>query len=237
MQAVSVQTTQNIQLDYPLASLGDRILGYLIDLAIMLSYGFLMFMILSSVGLISTASFIAFSVIPGMTYRMFAEILFNGQSVGKKALNIKVIKLDGSTPSIGSYILRWLLEPIEILAFVGLSVLVIILNPNGQRLGDILAGTTVVKIKHITTTNVRNKIIMKEVDENYVATYPEAEYLTDKEIKLIKSVLAAFREDTNSEPLNLIVEKLKNKYHIQTEEAPVKFLYTLLRDHTYYVSQ
>ena len=235
MQAVSVQTTQNINLDYPLAGLGDRLLAFFIDIAII--FGFLVFTTLIFSKLLSFES-IALSILlflPAFSYRLFAEIFFNGQTVGKHALNIKVIKLDGSTPSIGAYILRWLLEPLDFF-IIGLAVLVIILTKNGQRLGDLVAGTTVIKMKKITTTNVRNKMVMKTIDENYMPSFPEAAHFSDIEIQLIKSALKAFREDAARKPIGLLENKLKEKYHIQSDLTTVEFLYTLIRDHTYYVS-
>jgi len=236
MQAVSVQTTQNIQLDYPLAGLGDRLLAFIIDLAIMLGYLFFATIIFTDLLSFNSIAISTLVLIPAFIYRLLAEVFFNGQTVGKTALNIKVIKLDGSTPSVGAYILRWLLEPADFL-ITGMAVVVIILTQNGQRLGDILAGTTVIKMKQISTTNVRNKMVLKNVDTDYDPVYPEAAHLSDKEIRLIKSALKAFREDAAKRPISLMEVKLKEKYHIQSSLPTVEFLYTLIRDHTYYVSR
>lgn len=75
--------------------------------------------------------------------------MFNhGQSFGKKLINIRVVKVDGSTPSIGSYLLRWLLFPIDGPITSGLGLLVVLLNKNNQRLGDLAAGTMVIKEKN-----------------------------------------------------------------------------------------
>ena len=117
------------------------------------------------------------------------------------------------------------------------AVLLIILTKNGQRLGDLLAGTTVVKMKKITATNVRNKLVMQKVDEDYQPTYHEAGNISDQDIRIINDALRAFREDAAQMPVSLVESKLKEKYNIQSEEPTVKFLYTLLRDHTYYVSR
>ena len=236
MQAVSVQTTQNIQLDYPLAGLGDRLLAFFIDLAIILGYVFFATLIFSELLSFESIAISTLIFIPAFIYRLLAEIFFNGQTVGKTALNIKVIKLDGSTPSVGAYILRWLLEPVDFL-ITGVAVVVIILTQNGQRFGDLLAGTTVIKMKKISTTNVRNKIVMKTVDESYEPVFQEAAHLSDQEIKLIKSALEAFREDAAKRPINLLESKMKAKYSIQSELTTVEFLYTLIRDHTYFVSR
>jgi hypothetical protein len=160
----------------------------------------------------------------------------NGQTVGKIALSIKVVKLDGSTPSFVSYFLRWLLEPIDFF-IIGLGVIFIILTKNGQRVGDLLAGTTVVKMKKITATNMQNKILMDVVDEDYEPQIFEAASISDTEVQLIKDALRVFKNDAVKKPIQLIERKLKEKYVIQSELPTVKFLYTLLRDHTYYVTR
>ena len=128
------------------------------------------------------------------------------------------------------------MEPIDFF-IMGLGVVFIILSKNGQRVGDLLAGTTVIKMKKITATNVRNKVIMETVDENYVPKIPEAAQLADNEIRLIKDALSVFRDGAKQKPLLLIEEKLKEKYNIQSDMPTVKFMYTLLRDHTYYMTK
>ena len=236
MQAVSVQTTQNIELEYPLAGIGERMLALLLDFLIIFSFFIVVFGGLGILSLNLPNWMGVLIAIIGYLYRFFAEVLYNGQTVGKSVLKIKVVKLDGSAPSVAAYFLRWLMEPLDFF-IVGLGVLLVILTKKGQRLGDLLGGTTVIKIKKITTTNVRNKMIMKQVDEDYVPTYYQAGNISDAEITIIKDALKAFRDDAASQPVSLVEQKLKEKYHIESEEPTVKFLYTLLKDHAYYVSQ
>jgi len=236
MQAVSIQTTQNIQLEYPLAGIGERLLAFFIDAVIISSVYALIAFILD---LLNIGQSLAMSGLLGLIvylYRLLSEVFINGQTVGKMALSIKVVKLDGSTPSFASYFLRWLLEPVDFF-IVGLGVLFIILTKNGQRVGDLLAGTTVVKIKKITATNVQNKILMDVVDEEYEPQIFEAANISDAEVQLIKDALRAFKHDAVKRPIELVERKIKEKYNIQSELPTVKFLYTLLRDHTYYVTR
>lgn len=236
MQGVSIQTTQNIQLEYELAGIGERILAFVIDILVVLSFGLLISFFSGLIGLTQSVLLnVVFSILAYL-YRFICEVSFNGQTVGKMALSIKVVKLDGSTPSVAAYFLRWLLEIFDFF-IVGLGVVFIILTRNGQRLGDLVAGTTVVKMRKVTATNVQNKVIMEKVDENYEPTYFEASHLSDAEVRLIKAALNAFREDANQKPIALLEDKLKEKYNITSDLPTVKFLYTLLRDHTYYVTR
>ncbi|OEK05954.1 RDD family protein [Roseivirga misakiensis] len=235
MQAVSIQTTQNIQLEYPIAGIADRLLAFAIDLCIMLGF-FLLFNFISRLLGLGGLAVNLTLVVAAYLYRLVAEVFFNGQTAGKVALRIKVVKLDGSTPSFAAYFLRWLLEVIDFL-IVGLGVVFIILTKRGQRVGDLLAGTTVVKIKKITSTNLQNKVLMDKVDEAYEPQIFEAANINDAEVRLIKDALRAFKNDANQKPITLIERKIKEKYNIQSDLPTVKFLYTLLRDHTYYVTK
>ncbi len=236
MQAVNIRTTQNVQLEYPLAGIGERLLAFVIDIIIVLSFYFVVTSILTTSGADPSLSLMLIIGIVAYLYRFIMEISFNGQTVGKMALSIKVVKLDGSAPSVAGYLLRWLLELIDF-TIVGLAVVLIILTKNGQRLGDLLAGTTVVKVKKVSVVNIQNKVIMEKVDDDYQPTFPDAASLTDHELRLIKASLKANREDARSQPGELLSNKLKEKYNIESDLPTVKFLYTLMRDHAYYVSQ
>jgi len=236
MQAVNIRTTQNVQLEYPLAGIGERLLAYAIDLFITASFYFVVMFTLNLGGQDISLSLYLIIAIIAYLYRFVMEISFNGQTVGKMALNIKVVKLDGSAPSVAAYLLRWLLEPIDFL-ITGVAVVSIILTRNGQRIGDLLAGTTVIKIKKISRVNIQNKVIMQKVEEGYVPTFSEAANLTDYEIRVIKACLKAFKEDAKAQPTVLLEDKLKEKYEITSDMTTIKFLYTLMRDHAYYVSQ
>jgi len=236
MQAVNIRTTQNVQLEYPLAGVGERLLAYLIDVIIVGSFYLIASLIYALGGHELSFSVQLIIIIIGFSYRLIMEISFNGQTVGKMALNLRVVKLDGSTPSIIDYLIRWLLELIDFF-ILGLAVLMIILTKNGQRLGDLLAGTTVIKIKKVSTVVMQNKVILEKVDEDYTPTFINAGSITDHEIRLIKASLKAYREDALAGPMDTLAQKLKEKYDLESEFPTVKFLYTLLRDHSYFVSR
>ncbi|MBV7364113.1 RDD family protein [Actinomycetaceae bacterium TAE3-ERU4] len=75
----------------------------------------------------------------------FMEIITRGQSLGKMLLGIKVVRDDGGIPTRGSSVWRAVTIYFEILASLGsIALISIIFNPQGKRIGDILAGTVVV---------------------------------------------------------------------------------------------
>ena len=146
MQNVGIHTTQNVFIHHQLAGLGDRIGAYLLDLAIIVAYGFAVFFIIALLEMELSNSLMLVFFLPVFFYDLLFEILMDGQSPGKRQLRIKVVKLDGTQPTLGSYILRWILRPIDVLFYGGVAILCIVIGGKGQRLGDIPAGTTVVKL-------------------------------------------------------------------------------------------
>ncbi len=230
MQTVSVRTTQNVVIDYPVASLGDRILAYFIDVFIILAYFILIFFLLVSGGAGSTAFIIGVLMIPPFLYHLVFEIFMNGQSPGKRQMNIKVVRLDGTPPTIGNYIIRWLLRLIEIDALSGaIALFTIAVNGKGQRLGDIAAGTTVVKLVEQRAVTANEVFTVSE--DTYTPVFQQVIQLNDQDIEVIQQALEVNRTTGNSVPVMAVTEKIKNSLGIQTDLPPVKFLYTLVKDY------
>lgn len=232
MQTVTVRTTQNVTIEYPMAGLGDRILAYLVDLLIIIAYFITIIFLIISAEAFSMATFIGATLIPIFLYHLFFEIFMNGQSPGKRALNIKVVRLDGTPPTIGNYVIRWLLRLIEIDALSGAVALVVIaVSEKGQRLGDMAAGTTVVKLAGQQA--VTAKEVFTVAEENYVPVFSQVIQLNDGDIELIQQALEVNRSSGNYQPVLAVTEKVKSSLGIQTDLPPVKFLYTLVKDYGY----
>lgn len=105
----------------------------------------------------------------------------NGQSIGKRARKIKVARMDGGRPSLGQYVMRWVLRPIDSISYLG--ALVILINGRGQRLGDLAAGTCVVSMRKRTSLD---DTLLVQVEQGHVPLYPEAVRLTDGQAQLIE---------------------------------------------------
>jgi len=235
MQKVSVETSQNVQIDYQLASLGHRILATLIDWLIYLGYGFLAFLILAAVGFTLPEFVYVILYLPIFFYHLTCEVFFDGQSIGKRQMNIKVIKLDGSQPTLGSYLFRWIIAPIDMIFYGGVAILTILINNKGQRLGDLAGGTTVVSLKsRVKLSDQRN---LAEIEEDYQASYPEVINLNDKDISIIRESLKVYRQTSNSRPVLLISDKTKELLKIKSDLPAVKFLHTVLKDYSFLTAQ
>ena len=235
MQNVNIRTAQNVGIDYELAGLGARMAAFAIDVAIQIAYYIAVSILLSEVNLDSIWVSLMF-FLPAMLYHLLCEIFLNGQSIGKKQMNIKVVRLDGSSPTLGGYILRWILRPIDISIFSGaVAVLAIVLSKNGQRLGDMAANTTVVKVAR--EVKVSSHELIKNIEDTYQITFPEVRKLNDSQVNVIKEALQVNKQHANNRPVYAVADKIKQHLEVTSDLPPVKFLYTVVKDYNYLTSQ
>ena len=235
MQTISVRTTQNVSIQYPVASVGDRILAYLLDSVILVGYMIVVFAAFVNMDLDVWWLWVIFLVVPWFFYHLTFEIFMNGQSPGKRVLNIQVVRLDGTQPSIGNYMLRWVFSLVDFYILSGaLAVIIIASSGKGQRLGDIVAGTSVVKL--IAHREISASRVFISPEDNYVPVFPQVTQLESKDIELIQRALEANHQHGNIQPVLLVTEKIKSILGIQTELSPVQFLYTIVKDFNHLTS-
>ncbi|MCP4136790.1 MAG: RDD family protein [bacterium] len=238
MYIVKIKTTQNVDIEYEIAGIGDRILAGLID------YGVLgiLFLVCGSIAALLKLEWEVFKTVLLLyllfcsLYDLLCEVLLGGQSIGKKILRIKVVKLDGSRTGIGSYLLRSSLRFIDITLFSSaVAIITILKNGKGQRLGDIAAGTTVVKIKPRVSLD---DTILVQLAEDYEPRFPEAKELNDEVSNLIKeALLFADRNKDTAQAENMLLkakQRLEQRMEINTQMDPGPFLETVLNDYNYY---
>jgi uncharacterized RDD family membrane protein YckC len=235
MQNIRIQTAQNVFIEYQPASVGDRIIATMIDGIIVYSFIIACMGIIASLNVEFNWVVQALIMIPYLFYDLLFEILMDGQTIGKKARSIKVVKLNGSQPTIGSYLLRWLIRPIDILFFGAVAILTISLNGKGQRLGDIAAGTSVVSLRRRVGLS---DMMVPQTQENYEPVYPQATFLSDQDVALIKEALLVH---TNSEEpdirlLETLARKVKGVLQVESNMPPMAFLRTILKDHAHLTS-
>ena len=246
MQTIEIQTTQNVHIEYPVASVGDRVVAGLIDQLIMIGYLIaIIFFYLWLLNVTEGTSFsypVAYFVIlflPLFFYHLLCETYLNGQSFGKKLMKMRVVKLDGTQAGIGSYFLRWILAPIDIYFTYGsVGLVTMIVNGKGQRLGDLAAHTTVVKLKAETKLD---DTILRATPVNYEVKFPQVSALSDKDISLVKEVLDLNFKNPDiivyTRILNKTKEAIEKKIGVSTNLHPLTFLDTVLKDYNYLLSE
>lgn len=243
MANIKITTGQYVNVEQRMASVGDRIYAQILDSIFISIY----FAIVSTPVLLSSATYLAkntsllavilfLAYLPIVIYHPVSEYFFNGASPGKKILKLQVVKIDGSAPSLGDYLIRWAMYLIECLMMPGIALLCILFNKNGQRLGDLMAGTVVIKkdgyLKHYI--NLSN---FGYVNPGYKPYYPEAATLSMRQAEVIRETL--MNENKNKYYyIDLLSDTIRQHLNIaplvnSNNEA---FLNTILNDYRYYSS-
>lgn len=186
-----------------------------------------------------TASFAILVLViylPYLLYDFLFETFMHGQTFGKKIMKIKVVKLDGTQPSVGSYLLRWLIRLLEIDMCGGLiAIISIAVSKNSQRLGDMAAGTTVIHIKRAVT--LHDTILQQQKHELYEVVFKEVSLLNDEDIQLIKDVYDFYLKTNNDKALQKLSQKIKAKTGIVTSISDDQFMAVLLKDYNHLQSE
>jgi hypothetical protein len=175
--------------------------------------------------------FFVFMLLPVMLYDLLFEVFMNGQSLGKRAMNIRVLALDGTPPTLGAYIMRWMFRLVDTGIFGSMVALIVAaVNGKGQRLGDIAAGTAVVKLKQTVSLE---QLKQEKIQDDYVPMFPEASLLSDRDVVTIRAVLKKGRDENNNLLVWEAAQKVKEVIGIQSDMDNMAFLQQILQDHTY----
>lgn len=239
METIKVSTSQHVDIDYPVAGLGERIVARLIDLGIFLGVLIVSLLTLGSdhVGPNVYTGFIILYGICYVFYNLFYEIFLNGQSIGKKIMKIKVISIDGSQASVGQYFIRWIFRLVDfaLTAQVG-GLFCVILSDNKQRIGDIVAGTTVIQTSPRTTLE---NIAFHPAEEDYIPVFGTIHQLGDRDIELLHEVLSTYYKTGNYDLIHAMAVKISALLSISIPAGmhELDFLTTVAKDYNYITSE
>lgn len=230
--SVAVRTSQNVLLEYEPASLGERILAAIVDYLVIFGWIILVMAVPAQLHIRTGNVYVVCVMFPIVVYDLLLEWLLNGRSIGKIALGIRVVMLDGSQPGLGAYLIRWLFRIIESGAFIGgiVPVITIAVNGKGQRLGDMAAGTTVVKLKPAVSLD---EVLLRPFDESYVVQFPEVRLLSDRDIGIVREALRIGDEGI----LIRTADKIKDVTGINSQLTNRVFLETVVSDYQFITVQ
>lgn len=240
MQTIKITTSQNIEIDYEVAGLGERIVARIIDFGIfilILIAGIAVAALSGSV--MQRVTFFGYAFIGlyiiwllGLVfYDLVCEVFLNGQSVGKRIMKIKVISLDGARPSFGQYVIRWLFRIVDFLITFQLAGLIsVIFTKNKQRIGDLAAGTTLI------TTHPRtdaNQIAFAPVTADYIPVFKEVNQLADRDVVLIHEVI----QSRNQVLIHQMANQIKTHLSISSKFDDLYLLETLVKDYNFLMAK
>lgn len=234
MTKIKITTTQNIDIEYELATLYDRILAWWIDFAILVAYALIARLVL--VILLDDVDYFGYlaSLAPAFLYHFFMEWFLHGRSVGKLALGLRVMRTDGSPPNVINYFMRWMFRVVEtnLLLLYGMPAIVsIAFSPKGQRIGDLLSGTTVVRIDRKTQMS---DTILVRAREGYQPVFPAASKLSDRDVSTIRDVIQLYRANNDRKVLIACANRVAHVLHLEPPAgmSPDVFLRTIMRDYS-----
>lgn len=225
---IKIRTARNVEIEYRIASLGDRIIGRVIDTVIMFGYIFFVSLI---AGMAGTPVLGTILIIPVLFYSFLFERFNNGQTPGKNIMMTRVVSLEGDQVTTGMYLMRWLLLFVDVSLASGIvGVISILGTEHGQRLGDLAAGTTVISLKKKTSLRATS---YQRIPKNYIPKYEEATLLNDTDIQTIKKVL---RTKSENKPalINMTVDRIEEKLGIKRGSSAFTTLKDLILDYNYY---
>ena len=245
MNKIEITTPQNVTIEYQLASSLQRVLAQIIDTVIMLvafiSIGLFWNKLFPYIIHLSRDAKDVLSFISIITVFVFYDILFesynNGQSLGKMAIGIRVIRLDGESITRGSTFSRWAFKLIDVYLSWGIfGLLFSITTEKTQRLGDIVGGTTLIRnSKKMGRMSLQHILGIQKTTE-YTPKYPQVTQFTNEEMLLIKETSDRAKK-YNNDAHNLAVKKLAEKIETQLNVKPVKnkqqFFQHLIRDYVF----
>jgi uncharacterized RDD family membrane protein YckC len=242
MSELSIHTTQNVTINFKSASVGERMLASLLDLLvkaayiIVIAYVFFNLLgisnILNKVDMWSRIAIILFFFFPVLIYSVTLESIFEGQTIGKKLIKIKVVKIDGYQASFGDYLTRWLFRIIENNSLSLIGLIAMIVNNKTQRMGDVAAGTAVITLKNNITID---STILEEIGDAYLPIYPLVIKLSDNDMRIIKETFLVAEKKSDFETIDKLTKKIESVTVIKNQSGfQIDFIKTILKDYNFY---
>lgn len=168
-ERLDIDTPESVVFDYQVAGIGSRFMAALVDTLVL---GILLFVFFCGLGsLVSSfygsgldgwvvALYILFVFALFWGYYIFFEMVWNGQSPGKRWVGLRVVRADGTPITLVDSLIRNLVRIVDFLPlYYAIGLVTMFLNAQARRLGDYAAGTLVVKEqRNVTLESVRQKL-------------------------------------------------------------------------------
>lgn len=255
MDKVSFISAQHVKIEFEMASVLQRGLAFIIDTAI--GYIYLIIVMLSLIDSavraysqvdILVGLFILLINLPIVLYKPLMEYFFNGQTLGKMALGIRMVRVNGDRMTIRDIFVRWLMRGeffwISLVSnpgFIGLipfisaiDLIVASLSPLRQRVGDMMVTVIAIRTRPNRTYTLK-EVLNKQSKAEYVPTYEKCISYTDEDMLYLKKVVEQYKKYKEPEVKELLDQvTIKTAQRLELEEPilnQIKFLETVLKDY------
>jgi len=259
-QKLSIETPENIQLDYELAAPGSRFMAYMIDYFIMntaigiLSFAFFYMFKIDHARSRDILLFIIFSIYAIFYllggYFIIFETIWSGQTPGKKYVGIRVIQDNGLPVTFTQVMFRNIARLIDCGFPIqyGVGIAYMLSDRNTRRIGDVIANTLVVKNKKPITMSealAPQPALSPNFDvEAFYATLPfDYHAVTTTELAMMKEFWDIKNEIPQNRAFELVQElvasilkrleltqQAKYNFHQIDEQTKMNGYYLFIRD-------
>lgn len=234
MSELQINTTQNVKINFTAAGAGERLLAFIIDMLIKVGYMTILNMSVGAFQDMDQWSQIGLNTLLGLPivfYTLVLEALMEGQTIGKKIMKVKVVKIDGYQASLSDYVVRWFFRIVDIY-ILGLGFFVILFSKRSQRLGDMAAGTSVIMLKD--KVNISHTIL-EDLHDDYKPTYPTVIKLSDNDARIIKDTFTTAKLTSDYQTLIKLRNKITEVIGVTAINGnDIQFIDTILKDYNYY---
>ncbi|MDR2684855.1 MAG: RDD family protein [Prevotellaceae bacterium] len=246
--STKINTAQNVNIDYDLAEISQRIWAFLLDRVFIFAYIFIMLAILSIIiennpQIFNTDTnfwfifvYISLMILPYIFYHLAFPYLMQGQTPGKKILGIRIVRGNGSEAGFGVFFIRWLLNLIDFDLFGTLvGLIVMVCTKKHQRIADLVANTVVINIKNIKQSQRPD---FEKFEEEYHPVFMHVLQLSDNDVRIIRETFERAKHNGNTE----ILQKLRAKIEAVTAEAAPEmpdenYIDAILKDYKYFAEK
>ena len=215
---VTIETPEGVDLSVTLAGLGSRFVAGVIDTLVQTGIMFTFFFALGIAGgtaeeaglggagalTVALGALLVFVIVFG--YPVLFETLNGGRTPGKAAIGIRVVQTGGRPVRFGASSVRNLVRIVDTLPFAyAIGMIAILVSPKNQRLGDMAAGTLVVRDRKPEPSGAQWVQTMAPVATGVVDSWDVAS-IREEEVATVRSFLARRWDLTPSARIHLANE-------------------------------
>ena len=147
---VRISTPEGVDVELTLAGIGSRFIAALLDLivqgTVLLAAGVALGVLGGDAGGLATAVFSILFFLVFFAYDVLFEVRSRGRTLGKRWTGLRVVRSGGRPITFVPSCVRNVMRIVDILpAFYGIGMLSIFVTARNQRLGDLAAGTLIVR--------------------------------------------------------------------------------------------
>jgi uncharacterized RDD family membrane protein YckC len=211
-----IDTPENLVLEAEVAGFGSRCIAALIDYIILaiVMIGVALAMAAAFVDINSDtnafigALFILVEFVLFVFYHLIFELIWNGQTPGKRLFGLRVVQANGMPVTISGVLIRNIVRLFDFLpVFYGIGLILMFITKRSQRFGDMAARTIVVYERPQMTLQT----IKQQAAIAYRFTIPEEELPAPDELTLL-----------TAQDRQLVSDYLQRRYQIQNEDVAMR---------------